>query len=105
MPNLIDFFKRIFLHVIPVCIILSQLSRKNSSFETVLSVNMLWHTLPEATGGINEKVTEDTAYQNFLNAKSFTTNAAHISMTPPFYYYCLAFWGIFDAFHDAIRRY
>ena len=54
---------------------------------------------------IDEKVTEDTAYQNFLNAKSFTTNAAHISMTPPFYYYCLAFWGIFDAFHDAISRY
>ena len=54
---------------------------------------------------IDEKVTEDTAYQNFLNAKSFTTNATHISMTPPFYYYCLAFWGIFDAFHDAISRY
>ena len=78
---------------------------KIAVFETVLSVDMLWHTLPEATGGIDEKVTEDTAYQNFLNAKSFTTNAAHISMTPPFYYYCLAFRGIFDAFHDAISRY
>ena len=51
------------------------------------------YLLPEATGGIDEKVTEETTDQNFSNAK-FLTTAAHISMTPPFCY-CLAFWDVF----------
>ena len=52
------------------------------------------YLLPEATGSIDEKVTEETTDQNFSNAKFLTTYAAHISMTPPFCY-CLAFWDVF----------
>ena len=52
------------------------------------------YLLPEATGGIDEKVTEETTDQNFSNAKFLTTYAAHISMTPSFRY-CLSFWDVF----------
>ena len=85
-------------------IILSQLKdirEKIGVFDTVLNVDFLWHTLPEAT----EKVTEENRNQNFSNTKSFTKYVAQISMNPPFHYYCLVFWGIFDVFHDAISRY
>ena len=52
------------------------------------------YLLPEATGGIDEKVTEETTDQNFSNAKFLTTYAAHISMTSSFRY-CLSFWDVF----------
>ena len=109
MPNLVDFYKGIFLHVIPVRSMLSQLKvirKKIAVFKTVLkSVDLLQHALPEATGGIDGKVIEETTDQNLSNTKYFTTNTAPISMTPPFYYYRLAFWGIFDVFHDVISGY
>ena len=58
------------------------------------SVDLLRYTLPEATGVIDGKVIEETTYQNLSNTKYFTTNTVPISMTPPVYYYRLAFWGI-----------
>ena len=69
------------------------------------SVDLLRYTLPEATGVIDGKVIEETTDQNLSNTKYFTTNTVPISMTPPVYYYRLAFWGIFDVFHDVISRY
>ena len=39
-------------------------------------------SISEAAVGIDEKATEETADQNFSNAKLFATNIAHTSMTP-----------------------
>ena len=42
------------------------------------------YQLPETTGRIDEKVTEETTDQNFSNMKLLTTDAPHTPMTPSF---------------------
>ena len=55
-----------------------------------LPMTLMKYLLPEAALGIDEKATEETADQNFSNAKFLTTDAAHTPMTSLFYY-CLKF--------------
>ena len=49
--------------------------------DTALQMALIKYLLPETTGGIVEKVTEETKDQISSNAKFLTTNAALTTMT------------------------
>ena len=52
--------------------------------DTALQITLIMYQLPETTGRIDEKVTEETTDQNFSNMKLLTTDAPHTPMTPSF---------------------
>ena len=52
--------------------------------DAALQMTLIKYLLLEATGRIDEKVTEETTDQNVSNAKFLITDAAHTPMTPPF---------------------
>ena len=52
------------------------------------------YLLPEAALGVDEKTTEETADQNFSNAKFLKTDDAHTRMTRPF----LLLFGLLEGF-------
>ena len=54
--------------------------------KTALPMTLIKYLLPEAALGIDKKATEETADQNFSNAKFLTTDAAHTAMTSLLYY-------------------
>ena len=52
--------------------------------DAALQMTLIKYLLSEATGRIDEKVTEETTDQNVSNAKFLITDAAHTPMTTPF---------------------
>ena len=70
---------------LPICFFGKAISRAFCCYflvDTALQITLIMYQLPETTGRIDEKVTEETTDQNFSNMKLLTTDAPHTPMTP-----------------------